>query len=82
MPFFLAVKPSHALDRHVVALGGARCEDNIFGIGSKEICYMLRITVNWEEAPGVSEWSNLSGIVNGLLRFPTVSMCPAVWVAI
>ena len=39
--FLILVKPCHSFDDHVVTLRGTRGEDNVFGLGTDEVCDML-----------------------------------------
>ena len=45
MLFLLLIKPCHAFYDHIVTLRGARGEDDIFRLGTNEVCNMLTSTM-------------------------------------
>lgn len=39
--FLVFIEPCHTLDGHVISLRSTRSEDNVFGLCTNKICYML-----------------------------------------
>jgi hypothetical protein len=42
VPFLVFVEPCDTLDGHVIGFGSTRSEDDILGLGSNEVRYMLK----------------------------------------
>lgn len=81
MFFAVFVEAGDTLDCHVIRLCRTRGENDILGVSPDEVRDMLGS--QGELSRRCDQYSNyLAGILNALLRLPTVGMSPAVRVSV